>query len=170
MGDEGTASEHAKINGHRLTEFIYGTITAMVTIAGLSESTDLGWWSALTIIVLGAAAVWVAHAYSTMISQRLTLGRRLHGLEMWEAMRTSWPIVTAGFLVASPLLLAGMGLTSVDNALTFSNILGIAILALVGYSAGLVSKEPLARRLVLAVGSAAIGFAVVMIEFAAHHR
>ena len=169
MVSEGKAAEHGKIDGHRLTEFIYGTITALVAIAGLAESDTLGWWSAVTIIVVGAAAVWVAHAYSSIISHRLTLGRRLDGREMWEEMRTSWPIVTAGVIVASPLLLAGMGLISVGNALSVSNALGIVILALVGYLAGVVSKEPFARRLILAVGSAALGFAVVSIEFAVHH-
>ena len=168
MGAHGTDPEHGKIDGHRLTEFIYGTITAMVAIAGLTESPDVGWWSAFTIIIAGAGAVWVAHAYSALISQRLTVGRRLNTHEMWEAMRTSWPIVTAGVLIASPLFLAGLGLTSSSNALTFSNILGIIVLAVVGYMAGNVSKEPLARRVMLAVGSAAIGFAVVSIELAAH--
>ena len=72
-------------------------------------------------------------------------------------------------IVAAPLLLAGRGLISVGNALSVSNALGSVILALVGYLAGVVSKEPFARRLILAVGSAALGFAVVSIEFAVHH-
>ena len=53
MLSEAKAGERRKFNGHRLTEFIYGTITALVAIAGLSESAVMGWESAASVIVVG---------------------------------------------------------------------------------------------------------------------
>ncbi len=163
------ATAERTINGHRLSEFIYGTVTALVAIAGISTETEASWSNAVAIIVIGAAAVWAAHAYSHAISRRIAGGYRLHSHEIWEILRGSWPIVTAGFLVAAPFLLVAIGLITMTTALDVASLLGLAILAIVGYVSGVVTGEPLPRRFLLAALSLGLGLVIVILEFVIHH-
>lgn len=163
------ASEKRSIDGHRLSEFIYGTVTALVAIAGISTETEASWSNAVAIIVIGAAAVWASHAYSHAISQRIAGGHRLHGHEIWEILRGSWPIVIAGILVAAPFLLVAIGIITMPTALDVASLLGLAILAIVGYLSGVVTGEAVPRRFMLAALSLGLGLIVVMLEFAIHH-
>ena len=162
-------SQHRAVDSHTLSEFVYGIITGMVVIAALVQEREDTWWQAFLIIVSGAVAVWMAHAYAEIIGERLALRRRLTGSDFARAMRNSWPIITSGFVVAIPALLPGLGLMSVETSLTASNLVGIVILALVGYLAGTATKESQMYRILLAVGSAGVGVAVVAIEYIVHH-
>ena len=163
------ATEKRSIDGHRLSEFIYGTVTALVAIAGISTDAEARWTNAVAIIVIGATAVWAAHAYSHAISQRIAGGRRLHGHEIWEILRGSWPIVTAGFLVVTPFLLVALGVLTMTAALDLASLLGLAILAIVGYLSGVATGEAIPRRLTLAALSLGLGLIIVILEFATHH-
>lgn len=156
-------------DGHKLSEFIYGTVTGMVAVAGISGENGTSWLGAATIIVSGAAAIWIAHAYSMLISKRVTVGHRLEARDLGEALRGSWPIVTAGAILTAPILPASLNVWSLDFALSMSSLLGVIILALVGYLAGVVSRETWSRRLLLATLSAGLGVAVIAVEFAIHH-
>ncbi len=162
-------SQHRTVDRHWLSEFVYGVITAMVVIAALVQEREDTWWQAFLIIVAGSAAVWIAHSYSEIISERLVVRRRLVGSDFAKAMRQSWPIVTAGAIVAVPTLFPAIGLTSVETSLTACNVVGIIILALVGYLAGMVTKEKQSYRFFLAAASAGVGVIVVAIEFIVHH-
>ena len=167
--DEVNTSTARIIDGHKLSEFIYGTVTGMVAVTGISGDDETSWLGAATIIVSGAAAIWIAHAYSMLISKRVTLGRRLGVNDLTETLSGSWPIVTAGAILSAPILLVALNAWSLDFALTVSSLLGVAILALVGYFAGVLSGESWSRRLLLVALSAGLGLAVIAVEFAAHH-
>lgn len=169
MDTAGAPFKHRVINRRRVSEFIYGIITAMVVIASLVQERQEAWWDAFLIIVAGAAAIWIAHSYAEVVGNRITAKRRLTWLDIGEALSESWPIVTSGFIVAAPLLLAGVGIITVSVSLTLCNILGIAILAVAGYLAGWLSNETFWYRMLLAAESAAIGAAVVAVEYIVHH-
>lgn len=161
--------EKSGLDGHRLSEFIYGTVTGLVAVAGIDASSGASWLGAASIILVGAAAIWVAHAYSTLFGHRIAEGRRAKVRDLGKALTDSWPIVTAGALLAVPLLPAAIGLWSVDVALLVSSLLGVLVLALVGVAAGVVTHETWPRRLLLAALSAGLGLAVVFVELAVHH-
>lgn len=96
-------------------------------------------------------------------------GRRLDPLELAETLAGSWPIVVAGFILAIPSLLVGLGVWNLSIGLRISNLLGVVILALVGFLAGVISEETWLRRLLLALMSAGLGLVVVAVEFVVHH-
>lgn len=154
---------------HRLSEFIYGVVTGLVTIAGLRGGHATDWLGAALTIVIGAAAIWVAHAYSILISKRMAAGRRLSGRDFAKTLSGSWPIVSAGTVLALPLLPVGLGLWPFDVGLWISNLTGIALLALAGFLAGVIGKEAWARCLLLATLSAALGVVIVAVEFIINH-
>ena len=161
--------EHRRIDGHRLTEFIYGTVTALVAVAGI-EVTDVSEWrSAALIVITGGVAIWLAHAYSTLMSNRIVSGHRIEGGDIYKALRGTWPIVSAALLVSLPFLGAAVSLYGMRTALGLSNAVGVVILALVGYVAGAVTKETWIGRIVLVLLSSGLGLFVVAVELAIHH-
>lgn len=157
-----------RLDGHRLTEFIYGTVVALVAVAGIDPAHS-GGLSAFTIIVGGGVAIWLAHAYSTLMSRRITSGHRITAQDIGEALTGSWPIVSAALLVALPLLGAAVSLYVVRTALLLASIVGVIILALVGLTAGIVALETWPRRIVLVMLSSGIGLLIVTMEVAIHH-
>lgn len=158
-----------KLDGHRLSEFIYGTVTGMVAVAGVDAGHGATWIGAASIIITGSAAIWIAHAYSRLLGRCIAEGRRAEWRDLWTALRDSWPIVIAGAVLAVPLLPVSVGLWSLETALIGSGVLGVLVLALIGVMAGAVTKETWPRRIWLAVLSAGLGMAVVAVELLAHH-
>jgi VIT1/CCC1 family predicted Fe2+/Mn2+ transporter len=158
-----------RFDGHRLSEFIYGTVIGLVATVGVSESEGIRWWEAALLIISGALAIWAAHAYSILLSKHLVNKRPLEAHEISETLTGSWPIVSAGVFLSLPLLPVVIGLWSVETAMWISGCLGILVLALIGIGAGTLMKDPWPRRLLWALVSAGLGIAVVAIEFAVHH-
>jgi hypothetical protein len=159
----------SRLDGHRLSEFIYGTVIGLVAVVGVGDRDSTSWWNAALTIVAGAVAIWVAHAYSMLISKRVLAGRPLDIHELGETLAGSWPIVLAGLLLTIPLLPVAVGLWPLDLALRASSIIGILILALVGALAGVLTHASWPRRLLLAAFSAGLGLAVVALEYLLHH-
>lgn len=81
----------------------------------------------------------------------------------------SWHIVSAGALLALPMLPVALHLWPLGFALGVSGLVGVAILALAGIVAGIITQETWPRRVLLAVLSAGLGLAIVSIELLVHH-
>ncbi len=158
----------SRIDGHRLTEFIYGTVIGLVAVAGINPA-HTGWLSGLAVVVVGGAAIWLAHAYSTLMSHRITSGVRITGSDIAAALSGSWPIVSAALLMAVPLLGVAIGLYSMQIALRLTATVGVTILALVGIAAGSVAQASWPHRILLVVLSTALGLLVVAVKLAIHH-
>lgn len=158
-----------RIDGHRLTEFIYGTVTALVAVAGIDAAQVSAGYTAALVVIAGGMAIWLAHAYSTLMSNRITSGRRIDSRYAAKALRDSWPIVSAAALVSLPLLGDAVSLYSVDTALWLANAVGVLILALVGFAAGAITNEHWTRRILLVLLSSGLGLFVVAVELAIHH-
>ena len=110
MTEDQAVAETAKtIDGHRLAEFVYGTVTGMVALSGMSSGPDATWTGSIAIVIAGAVAIWLAHGYSIMLSKRVTAGHRLSGSEIASVFAGSWPIVIAGAILAVPFVLVGVG-------------------------------------------------------------
>lgn len=169
MSESATTLRGRQVDGHRLAEFVYGTVTGLVAVTGLGAHPEGGWASAAGIVVAGAIAIWLAHGYSIMLSKRLTRGRRLSSQEIGHVFGGSWPIVIAGIVLAVPMLLSGLGLWALDTAVSVSGWLAVAILALVGLLAGAIAHETWPRRLLIAGTYAGLGLLVVAVEFVVHH-
>lgn len=158
------------IDGERLAQFIYGTVIGLVGLGGAGTDGSRGsWWEAASQVILGAAAVWVAHSYSDLLSHRVVIGRGLEFRELRAGLASSWPIVIAGLLLAAPFLPAGLGLVSVGAAANTSRALGVLVLALIGFSAEHPGEHRWGRRLLHAAWSAGLGLAVVGLELLVYH-
>jgi hypothetical protein len=167
--NDGHDPARTRIDGHRLSEFIYGTVTGLVAVTGISGDAETSWLGAALVVITGAMAIWLAHAYAMLLSRRISQGQRLAARDLGAALAASWPIVSAGVLLALPMLLVALHLWSLEFALQVSGLVGVSILALAGILAGVITQETWPRRLLLAVLSAGLGVAVVVIELLVHH-
>lgn len=158
-----------RIDASRLSEFVYGTVTGMVAVAGLSGGHEVEWTGAVGIVVMGAVAIWLAHAYSKVVTLRVTTQHRVAGEEIRDVLLESWPIVIAGVLLSIPFLATGAGLWTMDTALVLSSAIGVALLGVIGSIAGRISHERPVRRLVIAAVYVALGLFVVLVEYIVHH-
>jgi hypothetical protein len=167
--DRARTDSAPRFDGHRISEFIYGIVTGLVAVAGIDAGAGISWWGAASIILVGAVAIWLAHAYSTLFARRIAQGHRLNSHVVGTALWGSWPIVVAGSILAVPLIPAAFGFLSIKTALWTSSLVGLALLALVGIFAGVVTKETWPHRVLLAAMSLGLGFMVVVVELAVHH-
>jgi hypothetical protein len=158
-----------KLDGHRISEFVYGVVTALVAVAGLSGGHETEWWGAAAVVVAGAVAIWLTHAYSIMLSKRVAQGRRLSRQDIIGTLRGSWPIVVAGALIAAPIVPASLGVYTLDTALWISSFTGLGALALIGVLAGMVTRETVGHRFLLAGLSVGLGLLIVALEYVVHH-
>ena len=161
------SSKH--IDGHKLSEFVYGTVAGMVATSGMNGSHNVSWAQAASIIIVGSAAIWLAHAYSILLGHRIASKKRVTGGDLGNVLSGSWPIVVAGIVLSIPLIGVPMDIWSLSTALRVSGFMGLAILALVGILAGVVSRETWPRRLLLATLSTALGIMIIVVELIAHH-
>lgn len=158
----------SRVDAHKLSEFVYGTVTGMVAIAGIGGGADVSWLEAASIIVAGAVAIWIAHAFSILLTRPIETGRRIEARDMGTTLAGSWPIVIAGAILAAPLAGLGMGFWTLQFALRASIAVGLLMLAIVGALAGAMTKATWSRRFLLAIFAASLGLAVAAIEFAVH--
>lgn len=154
-------------DGHRLAEFIYGTVAALIAMGGIDPNQS-GWVLSFAVIVFGGVAIWIAHAYAMLMSQRVVSKMRFSGSAIRNALTDSWPIVSAALIVATPLFGVAFSFYSTRTALLLSSAVGVLILAFVGFLAGIASRETWLHRVVLVMLSSGLGLLVVLIKTIAH--
>lgn len=167
----GSRASGRLIDGARLSGFIYGTTSGLVALGGVGvrEPDFTAWWEAATRVILGAAAVWMAHAYAELLSHRVVSGRPLEFRELRATLASSWSILVAGLVLAAPLVPAGLGVVSVGMATNVSRALGVTVLALIGFYAEQTGEHRWGRRLLHAGLTAGLGLAVVAVELLVYH-
>lgn len=163
-----TEQPSTDLDPHRLTEFIYGTVTAMVAVAGIDVVDGFEWHEAAATVIGGSVAIWIAHAYAGMMGHRVSSGSRLGLRALAHALRSTWPVAAAGVIVALPLAGAGLGLYDIPRALTACQGVSIAILACVGWAAGRASRANWAHQALLIALSCGLGLLVVALKNVLH--
>ena len=161
-------SELKRIDGHRLTEFIYGTVIALVALLGIDAGHASVWQFAVFDVAAGGVAIWLAHAYSTLMSNRMMGGRRIDGPAICKALWGSRPIISAAILISLPFLGVAVSLYDMQTALVFANTVGVLILAIVGFLAGVSTGESWMRRIILVFLSIGIGLFVIAAKLIIH--
>lgn len=153
---------------HWMTELVYGTLTALIAIAGIEVAGGASPTGAGAIVLVGAAATWLAHSYAALLGRRAATGHPLSATQIGHALRRAWPILLAALPSVVALGGASIGLWSSEVALAFSNIAGIAVLAGAGYLAARAGGATLAGQLTSTVVTASIGVGIVAVERLIH--
>ncbi len=149
-------------------EFIYGTIVALIAMAGF-DTADGQPTAAGAIIVVGAAATWVAHAYASVIGHRLGHAAPVSLREIVGALRSAWPIMVAAGPAAIAAGGASVGWWSLQNAIRVADLVGILVLGGAGYAAARVTGARPMGVVAWVLATAGIGVAIILVELAVHH-
>jgi MFS family permease len=154
----------------RLSEFVYGVISAMIAIAGLSDNSEpIAGFAAAAAVVAGAAAIWLAHSYADWLGERVRERHELGFQDILHVAATAWPIVIAGVIVSLPIALAETSLWDLETGLLLGNLTGLVILALIGLYAGILAQMSALRTLALMLLTIGLGALVIGVEQAVHH-
>ena len=164
----GSGDDHHERSVVRLADYVYGTISTLVAIAGLTFETNPGALTTAGVVVVGAVAIWLAHGLSHLVILRSWQNLELHGSDILRELRGSWTIVTAAIPATTIFILAGAGLWTVKTAFTLAEIVGVLALAVVGIGTAGGRGRPFRRRLVYIMGLVLVGVLIVLLELLVH--
>ena len=151
-----------------LADYVYGTIATLVAIAGLTFETNPGAVTTAGVVVVGAVAIWLAHALSQLVIARSWQNLELRRDDVRRELQGSWTIVVASVPGCLVFLLAGAGLFSVKTAFTVAEAVGVLALAVVGFGTAGGRGRPLGRRILYIGGLVLVGVLIVLLELLVH--
>jgi hypothetical protein len=151
------------------SELVYGTLTVIIALAGIEVAGGAGPSGAGAIVIVGAGATWVAHAYSGLLGHRAATGRPTTATDVRHALRHSLPIVMAALPATIAMGGASVGWWSAAAAFLFASAAGIAVLAGAGWLAARATGENIRGQVLSMIVTTSIGVAIVVVEILIHH-
>jgi hypothetical protein len=151
-----------------LADYVYGTISTLVALAGLTFETNPGALTTAGVVVVGAVAIWLAHGLSRLVILRTWQNLELHPSDVSRVLQGSWTIVVAAVPGALIFVLAALHVWSVRTAFTVAEAVGVLALAVVGSGTVGGQGRPLGRRLVYIGGLVMVGVLIVLLELLVH--
>ncbi len=151
-----------------LADYVYGTISTLVAIAGLTFENHPGALTTAGVVVVGAVAIWLAHALSQLVTHRSWQHMDLARDDVVEELRGSWSIMSAAIPATLIFILAGAHLWTMRTAFILAELVGVLALAVVGIGTAGGSDRRLGRRILYVVGLVLVGALIVLLELAVH--
>jgi hypothetical protein len=151
---------------HWLADYVYGTISTLVALAGLTFETHPEALTTAGVVVVGAVAIWLAHTLSRLITTRSWHHMTLKRSDIREELLSSWPILAAAIPATIVFTLSGLHLWKVWTAFVIADVIGVLALAVVGTAGG--GERPLGRRILYVGALVSVGVAIVLLESVVH--
>jgi hypothetical protein len=151
-----------------LADYVYGTISTLVAIAGLTFETNPGALTTAGVVVVGAIAIWLAHALSQLVILRSWQNLEVRRSDIVAELRGSWTIVTAAIPATLIFVAAGAGLFTVKTAFSLAELVGVLALAVVGFGTAGGSGRSVWRRALYILALVSVGVLIVLLELLVH--
>jgi hypothetical protein len=151
-----------------LADYVYGSISTLVAIAGLTFETHPQPLTSGAVVVVGAVAIWLAHAVSRLVMTRSWQQLTFSARDLLDQLVGTWSILAAAIPGTAIFGLAAAGLWSVKTAFALAEVVGALSLAVVGFGTAGGRDLPLGRRLFYAAGLTTVGVAIVALELVVH--
>ncbi len=159
---------HRDRSVERLADYVYGSISTLVAIAGLTFETNPGALTTAGVVVVGAVAIWLAHTLSRLVILRSWRDLELRRAHVRRELRGSWPIVSAAIPATIVFILAGAHVWSIKTAFTLAEVVGVLALAVVGVGTTGGQGRPPIRRVLYIVSLVLVGVLIVLLELLVH--
>jgi hypothetical protein len=153
---------------HWLADYVYGTISTLVAIAGLTFESHPGELTTAGVVIVGAVAIWFAHTLSRLVSRRSAGHLELSPSDVAAELRSSWSIVTAAVPATAIFVLAALHVWTIHTAFVLADVVGVLALAVVGIGTAGGRDRPLLHRVRYVVGLVLVGVAIVLLEAGVH--
>ena len=135
-----------------LADYVYGTISTLVAIAGLTFETNPEALTTAGVVVVGALAIWFAHTLARLVTTRSWQHLQLRRADVRAQLLGSWSIVAAALPAAIIFTLSGLRLFEVKTAFVVAEVVGVLALAVVGIGTAGGRERPVGRRILYVLG------------------
>jgi hypothetical protein len=153
--------------GSGIASSVYGTITAMATIAAFGD--DEHPWKIAVAVALTAVVFWVAHMYAHGISESIAGGHPLRLRDLGPIARRERGIVLAALPPLAALLLGAAGVLHEGTAIWLALVIGLATLAIQGARYARLEEAGVLSTLVAVAANVGLGLLVVALKAALAH-
>jgi hypothetical protein len=151
-----------------LADYVYGTISTLVAVAGLTFETHPQALTTAGVIVVGAIAIWFAHTLSRVVVKPSWQELRVSWFDIRTELEGSWPIVSAALPALLIFVVAGLGIWSVHVAFVLTDVVGVLALAVVGLGTAGNRGASSLRRILYVTALVAVGATIVVLESIVH--
>jgi hypothetical protein len=148
----------------RIASTVYGTITAMATVAAYGRAFPDNPWTVEELVVSTAVVLWIAHVYTHGLSESLMESRRLSGARVWTIAWRELGILLAAVPPCIALALGAAGLFDETASIWLALALGLATLAVEGLRYARIEHLGVAGTLVAVGANVGIGLLVVLLK------
>jgi hypothetical protein len=147
---------------------VYGSIAAAALLAGFHDEHVSARMSLLTLLST-MGVFWLAHAWSTIVGERIHQGRLFTVRHAAEIARAEWPLMEATFVPGLALLLGWTGLLGRNAAVTLALVACVVQLFGWGFLVGIRAYERWWHATLAGLGNGLLGVALVGLELAIIH-
>jgi hypothetical protein len=116
----------------RIAGTVFGTITAMATVAAYGRAFQHSPWKVEELIATTAIVLWIGHVNAHGLSESIHQRRPLRPGSLWFVAQRELGILLAAVLPCLALTLGGIGILSERNSIWLALALGLATLAAEG--------------------------------------
>jgi hypothetical protein len=146
---------------------VYGVLVTGAVLAAES-SVDETMFQAAASVAVTIVLLWVSHAYSYAVADRMATGKGWSSRTAVEAGVHEWPLIRGSLVPLVVLLLAGAAGASTTTALYVAMMSAVALLVLFELVAGLRSHLPTAALLVQTAIGGVLGIGIVVLKVVIH--
>jgi hypothetical protein len=148
----------------RIASTVFGTITAMATVAVSGRAFPDSPWTVEELLASTAVVLWIAHLYTHALSESISDDRRLSGARVWSLAVRELGILLAAIPPSIALTLGAVGLFDETTSIWIALAAGLAILAVEGVRYARIEGLGSAAMLVVVAANVGIGLLVVLLK------
>jgi len=153
----------------RIAGTVFGTITAMATVAAYGRAFPDSPWRVEELVASTAAVLWIAHVYTHGLAESLSEGRALRPARVRRLAGRELGILLAAVPPSVALLLGALGLLDETASIWLALAVGLVTLALEGVRYARIERLGAAGTLVAVAANMGLGLLVVLLKAAVLH-
>jgi hypothetical protein len=153
----------------RIASTVFGTITAMATVAAYGRAFPDNPWRVEELVVSTAVVLWLAHLYTHGLSESLAERRPLRVARLRRLAARELGILLAAVPPSVALLLGALGLLDESASIWLALALGLVVLAVQGLRYARIERIGATGTLVVVAANVGIGLLVVLLKAVALH-
>jgi hypothetical protein len=153
--------------GNAIASGVYGTVTAMATVAAYGRSSHP--WTLAGVVSATAAVLWIAHVYAHSLSESIALRRPVELSLVLRIARREVTLVLAAVPPVAFLVVGASGLLKERTAVWLALGAGVVTLAVEGALYARLESLRFTRLLAAVATNVALGLIVVLLKVSLAH-
>jgi hypothetical protein len=148
----------------RIASTVFGTITAMATVAAYGGAFPNSPWTVEELVLSTAVVLWIAHVYAHGISESLSEGRPLRVGGVRRLAGREFGIMLAVVPPSVALLLGAVGVMDETASIWLALGVGLVALALEGLRYARIERLGLTGTSLVMAANTGLGLLVVLLK------